>query len=81
MIRAEESCRFCGQKETRTLHLVRNGLTLSAQGYECWDVARCNKRRQLDMAFERLEEVAEALNRGERPPGVMVDGPRRRKPR
>ena len=33
--------------------------------------------------YERLIEIAEALNRGERPAGVMVDGPRpkRRRPR
>lgn len=73
-----ESCRYCGEERTRSLHLIRR--TPSCL-YECWDVAACNKRRQLDMAFERLEEVAEALNRGERPPGVMVDGPRQRKPR
>jgi len=37
--------------------------------------------RECRGAFDRLEEVAAALNRGERPPGVMVDGPRQRKPR
>src|SRR5215213_4951973 len=58
-----ESCRYCGEQRTRSLHLIRR--TASCL-YECWDVAACNKRRQLDMAFERPVDVRPSEPKGAR---------------